>query len=126
MKHLKIIVADDILINRILIKEILTEFDCDVFEAKNGKCFNPKCITNNEDVDIVLLDIEMPVMNGLETVEYIRKEFSFPQKNLPVIALTAHDPTLYFTNYKDVGFNNLITKPYTYTQIKSVFDSIFK
>ena len=123
MKHLKIIVADDILMNRILIKEILNEFDCSVFEAENGQ--EVIDFLTKEKIDIVLLDIEMPVMNGLETVTYIRKEMSYPQYNIPVIALTAHDPTLYFTNYKDVGFNNLITKPYTYNQIKKVFESIF-
>ena len=123
MKYLKIIVADDILMNRILIKEILAEFDCNVFEAKNGKEVIE--LMKKEEIDIVLLDIEMPVMNGLETVSYIRQEMPYPQKHLPVIALTAHDPTLYFANYKDAGFNNLITKPYTYNQVKSVFDSIF-
>ncbi len=123
MKHLKIVVADDIVINRVLIKEILMEFDCEVFEAKNGKEVIE--IMTSRTIDIVLLDIEMPIMNGLETVAYIREEMDQKNKNLPIIALTAHDPSMYFTNFKDVGFNNLITKPYTYLQIKDIFELLF-
>jgi CheY-like chemotaxis protein len=55
----------------------------------------------------------MPVMNGLETTKYIREKFSTPKKNIPIIALTAYNPSNFFENFNDAGFSQLLTKPYT-------------
>lgn len=123
MKLIKIIVADDIVINRILIKEILSEFECEITEAPNGKIVID--LLESEKFDLVLLDIEMPVMNGLETVKYIRRNLPEPVKSIPVVALTAHDPNQYFSHFKHAGFDSLITKPYTYLQMKEMFDTLF-
>jgi CheY-like chemotaxis protein len=62
----------------------------------------------------------MPVMNGIETTHYIRNELGPPLNAIPVIAITAHDPELFFEDYADVGFDELVTKPYSVEKIKSM------
>ena len=65
------------------------------------------------------MDIEMPVMNGIETTMHIRGKMPFPKNAIPIIALTAHNPELFFEDFSDVGFDELITKPYSVEKIKA-------
>jgi len=111
----RILIVDDIYVNRLLLKEIVHKFCSVYFEAQNGK--EAIEILAREEVDVVLMDIEMPVMNGLETTKYIRKVFSSPKNNIPIIALTAHNPIVFFSDYKNVGFNQLLTKPYSFDSL---------
>ena len=75
------------------------------------------------DFDLVLMDIEMPVMNGLEATRYIREQLPSPKCYTPVIALTAHNPKIFFDDYQDVGFSQLLTKPYSVKKITELFDT---
>jgi CheY-like chemotaxis protein len=59
------------------------------------------------------MDIEMPVMNGIETTQFIRTSLPFPVNQIPIVALTAHNPKLFFEDFQDVGFSRLLTKPYS-------------
>jgi CheY-like chemotaxis protein len=115
----RILVVDDIYINRLLLKEIVKKFCTNFFEAQNGK--EAIDILVREDIDVVLMDIEMPVMNGIETTKYIREFLSPNKKSTPIIALTAHNPCNFFTDFHDVGFNQLLTKPYS---MDSLFECI--
>ena len=115
----RILVVDDIYINRLLLKEIVKKICTYCFEAQNGK--EAIDILVREDIDVVLMDIEMPVMNGIETTKYIRESLSPPKKHTPIIALTAHNPNNFFTDFHNVGFNQLLTKPYS---IDSLFECI--
>ncbi len=65
----------------------------------------------------------MPVMNGLETTLHIRNKMPFPTNALPIIALTAHNPEQFFEDFKDVGFDELITKPYSVEKVKEKINS---
>jgi len=107
----RILIVDDIFVNRLLLKEIVKKFCSKCLEAQNGK--EAIDILNREDLDVILMDIEMPVMNGLETTKYIREQILSPKKHIPIIALTAHNPATFFDDFKDVGFNQLLTKPYS-------------
>ena len=68
-------------------------------------------MVKEKNFDVVLIDIEMPVMNGLEAMKEIRK-LNGIQKEIPVIALTAHNPDDFMEEFSAAGFNELITKPY--------------
>ena len=107
----RILIVDDIFVNRLLLKEIIQKSCLKCYEAQNGK--EAIDILIKEDLDAILMDIEMPVMNGLETTKYIREKMHYPKKNIPIIALTAHNPATFFDDFKDVGFNHLLTKPYS-------------
>lgn len=117
MEKLRILVVDDIFTNRYLLSELVKLTGNEVVLAENGE--EAIEILENEKIHLVFMDIEMPVMNGIETTEYIRKKMPSPKNALPVIALTAHNPDLFFEDFADVGFDELITKPYSVQKIKS-------
>lgn len=118
----RILIVDDIFINRVLLKEVIKKFSKNCFEAQNGK--EAIDILQREELDVILMDIEMPVMNGVETTRYIREKFAYPKKNIPIIALTAYNPDVFFKDYNDVGFNQLITKPYSIDGLKKTIEEI--
>ncbi|MDD3567754.1 MAG: response regulator [Bacteroidales bacterium] len=121
-KHYNILIVDDIFVNRLLIKEIVKKISAHCLEAENGKQAIDLFIKN--DIDLILMDIEMPVMNGVETTKYIREKFPDHKKSIPIIALTAHNPLTFFNDFKDVGFNQLMTKPYSVSKVLSVIQEV--
>lgn len=121
-KTFRILIVDDIFVNRLLIKEIVKKINAQCFEADNGK--RAIEILEGEDIDLVLMDIEMPVMNGLESTKHIREKLPYPKKNIPIIALTAHNPITFFEDFKDVGFDQLMTKPYSVAKVLSLIEEV--
>jgi len=77
-----------------------------------------------DSYDLVLMDIEMPVMNGLETTLYIREKLAYPKNEIPIVALTAHNPQLFFDDFRDVGFDKLLTKPYSMEKLSAVIEEL--
>jgi len=106
-----ILVVDDIVYNRLLITEIIESFGMQHAVAINGK----EAIQwlEKKKFDCVLMDIEMPVMNGLETTKYIREELQNENKEVPVIAITAHGHSYTQEQLLSYGFTDLLKKPYT-------------
>ncbi len=84
LKGLKILVAEDEQYNFIFLREILSEYKVEVIRANNG-LHAVKLCNEHPEVDLVLMDIRMPVMDGLEATKKIKE--TFPK--LPVIAQTA-------------------------------------
>ena len=120
MSKLRIVIADDIFTNRLLLSEIIEDLGHEFIAVENGnEAVN--AIVNN-DVDLVLMDIEMPVMNGLEATKHVRNNLTVPKCNTPVIALTAHNPKIFFNDFKDVGFNQLLTKPYSVKKVTELLE----
>jgi len=121
MKKFNILIVDDIIINRILLKEIIKEISNEIKEAKDG--FEAIDVLKSYEIDIILMDIEMPKMNGLETTIHIRNKFPSPKNSVPIIALTAHNPNDFFEDFSNVGFNDLITKPYSIQKVLHAISS---
>lgn len=121
-KKYNFLVVDDIIMNRILLKEITKEYANSVFEAKNGK--EALLILEDNEIDVILMDIEMPVMNGLEATKYIREELTHPKNKTKIIALTAHNPDDFFDDYNNAGFDELLTKPYSFEKILGILSSL--
>ena len=122
MKKLNILIVDDIFTNRLLLSELIKTLGHDSFQAENGE--EAVDLLNNNDFDLVLMDIEMPVMNGLETTRHIRKDMEWPVNTIPIIALTAHNPFNFFQSYQGAGFDHLITKPYSVDKVTHVITSL--
>ncbi|MEO0901086.1 MAG: response regulator, partial [Bacteroidota bacterium] len=101
-----ILIVDDNKINRLVTRKILenNKFTCTI--AENGK--EALEIINDEVFDMILMDVNMPIMNGFEATKEIR---GF-NRTVPIIALTATDPTKSFEDLKGLGFTDLIIKPY--------------
>jgi CheY-like chemotaxis protein len=120
MPKLTVIIADDIFTNRLLLSEIIEDLGHEHIAVSNGQEAVEALGSNN--VDLILMDIEMPVMNGLEATKYIREKLGSPKCDTPIVALTAHNPKIFFDDYKDVGFNQLLTKPYSVKKITELFE----
>lgn len=106
VKHIKVLVAEDIPLNQLLMKTILDDFGFERDIAENGKVTIEKLQTGCYDV--VLMDLQMPEMNGFEATEYIRNTL---KSDIPIIALTADVTTVDLAKCKAVGMNDYIAKP---------------
>jgi PAS domain S-box-containing protein len=106
IKNIKVLVVEDILLNQLLMKTLLDEFgfECDI--APNGKVAVEKLQAGN--FDIVLMDLQMPEMNGFEATDYIRNTM---HSMIPIIALTADVTTVDLAKCKAIGMNDYIAKP---------------
>jgi len=114
---LRILIVDDIYTNRYLLCELIRLTGHEAISAENGE--QAIEILKSQEIHMVFMDIEMPVMNGIETTLYIRNEMDAPLNAIPIIALTAHSPDLFFEDYSNVGFDELVTKPYSVEKIRA-------
>ena len=106
IKNIKVLVVEDIAINQLLMKTLLDDFGFERDIAENGKIAIEKLKENH--YDIILMDLQMPEMNGFETTEYIRKKMN---SKIPIIALTADVTTVDLAKCKSVGMNDYLAKP---------------
>lgn len=106
IKRLRLLVVEDIPLNQLLMKTVLDDFEFESEIAENGKIAIEKLKDNV--YDIVLMDLQMPEMNGFEATEYIRNVLKL---NIPIIALTADVTTVDLAKCKAVGMNDYIAKP---------------
>ncbi|SRR6056297_3010041 len=123
VKKYDFLIVDDIFMNRLLLKEIVSGLSNSVTEAENGQQAID-ILNSNNSIEVVLMDIEMPVMNGVETTKYIRSKLSYPKNRIPIIALTAHNPDDFFDDFSNAGFDELLTKPYSFQKILEVIKAI--
>jgi len=110
-----ILIADDVEENRLIFKEILYSFNPDVLivEAIDGDDVLQKI--NELDCDLILMDLDMPKKNGLETIQEIRS--SNKSQHFKIIAHTASLMSLSKDEIVALGFNDLILKPFKPQQL---------
>ena len=106
IKNIKVLVVEDIALNQLLMKTLLDDFGFERDIASNGKIAIEKMQTNT--YDIILMDLQMPEMNGFEATDYIRNKMN---SKIPIIALTADVTTVDLAKCKAVGMNDYIAKP---------------
>lgn len=103
----KILIVDDNRASRDLIRAILKSVPCEMLEAKHGQ--EALDLIHQERPDLVLLDIDMPVLDGLSVIRKIRQEPGLA--NLPVIAVTSFAMQGERDKAMAAGFTGYITKP---------------
>ncbi len=106
IKDLKVLVVEDIPLNQLLMKTLLDDFGFERDIADNGKIAIEKM--QAKTYDVVLMDLQMPEMNGFEATDYIRNVM---HSDIPIIALTADVTTVDLAKCKAVGMNDYIAKP---------------
>jgi CheY-like chemotaxis protein/HPt (histidine-containing phosphotransfer) domain-containing protein len=106
---LKILLVEDNLMNQKLVLMILKDYPVTVDLAENG-LEAIKALKIN-DYDLVLMDIQMPEMDGIETTKIIRNKFSDKKKDIPIIAMTAHAFQEEIDKCMMVGMNSHVLKP---------------
>ena len=101
-----ILIAEDDNINFLLIKKMLQVTNYEIIRAENGQVA-VEIALKNPTIDLVLMDIKMPVMNGYEAFEQINSI----RPNLPIVAQTAHASEEDKVKVNSMGFTDYITKP---------------
>ncbi|MCG8341514.1 MAG: response regulator [Chlorobiales bacterium] len=113
LKNKNVLVVDDNLTSRKFMSIILERMGAYVGQAENGEDAI-KCLDNKE-YDIVFMDMEMPVLNGVETTKRIRQGYGFKRfkrfKNIPIIALTGNTDPGNIELTKQSGMNDHLGKP---------------
>lgn len=108
LKSKTVLIVDDDVRNLYSLEEELTEMEMNVLKATDGK-ISIETLKNNSDIDIVLMDIMMPVMNGYEAMEEIRKTEEI--KSVPIIAVTAKAMKEDREKCIEAGADDYISKP---------------
>lgn len=109
----KIIVAEDSSVIQNLTRKILSQLKYEIVSVKNGKQLIDKL--EKETYDLVLLDINMPIMNGMECAKHIRQmEIN---NDIPLIAITGNANNYTEEEFEAVGINAFVPKPLNYDQL---------
>jgi signal transduction histidine kinase/CheY-like chemotaxis protein len=121
LKNIKVLAVEDMALNQLLMKTLLDDFGFDRDIAANGKIAIEKM--QEKQYDIILMDLQMPEMNGFEATEYIRKVMG---SSIPIIALTADVTTVDLAKCKAAGMNDYIAKPVDEKLLYSKIASLLK
>ena len=108
--NLNLLLVEDNKVNQILTEKVLHRYGIMVDVAENGKIAIDKM--GNKPYDLILMDLQMPVMDGYSTTRFIRDLMSAPTKDLPIIAYTAHAFQGESEKCFAAGMNDYITKPF--------------
>ena len=104
---LKILMAEDNDINRFELREMLINEGHQVVEAENGKIAIDTLEQGN--FDVILMDISMPIMDGVAATKYIREHAK--QQDIPIVACTAHTQPEEIERFRQAGMTDFVQKP---------------
>lgn len=107
--HKKVLIAEDSSVIQNLTKKILQQQDYEIKSVKNGQELL-KAI-EIENFDVILLDINMPIVNGIECAKAIRAMADPVKSKTPLIAITGNALNFTVDYFKSVGFNEYLQKP---------------
>jgi PAS domain S-box-containing protein len=119
IKSASILLVEDNDINRLYASSILKMWGCSFDTAENGQVALEK-VTNNH-FDLVLMDVQMPVMDGFEATHHIRNLKS-KKKEVPIVALTANATQRDIGNCIAHGMNDCLIKPFTQEDLLRMLD----
>lgn len=117
IKGIKILVAEDHPVNREILVQFLKKFGATIFQAENGmQALN--LISKNPEIQIIFMDIQMPVLNGTEATRILRQK----KYTGIIIACTANNDSSTFEKYKDNGINDILVKPFKREKVLELLD----
>ncbi len=117
-KGKKILIAEDHPVNRKLLETFVRKYGADVYLAEDGQQA-VDAVKSTPEMDLIFMDIQMPVKNGIEATSEIRRD-GF---NGIIIACTANNDQNDFDYYKTIGINDIIVKPFKSQTIKQVLEN---
>lgn len=109
LEGLNVLVVEDNVLNQLLAQKNLKELKCNVVLAENGLVAIKKL--EEQKFDLVLMDIQLPEMDGIETTIHIRNKMNLKNNTLPIFAVTAHAIESEKVKCLKAGMNDYITKP---------------
>ncbi len=119
---LRILVAEDNLVNQMVASKLLRKKGHTVMIANNGR--EVLCILKKESFDLILMDVQMPEMDGFEATLAIRDEETRTGGHLPIVAVTAHAMEAYKTRCLQAGMDRYLSKPLEVKQLFETIDSV--
>jgi two-component system, cell cycle response regulator DivK len=113
--NLKVLIAEDSSVIQNLTKKILQMQNYEISAVKNGKQVLEYMENNN--CDVILMDINMPVMDGMECTQNIRALSNEEKANTPIIAITGNAKNYSEDDFKNAGINAYLQKPLNFDQL---------
>ena len=115
MSAKKVLVAEDSSVIQNLTKKILQFQNFEISSVKNGEQVLKSL--EKENFDIILMDINMPKMDGMECARQIRKLDDADKSNIPIIAITGNAKNYTEEDFKEAGFNDQLIKPLNFDSL---------
>ena len=115
-KDLKVLLVEDFDDTRLFMRLALEDNGFIVFEAENGQAAVETA--SREKPDVILMDLTLPLMDGFEATKLIRRNDAL--KNVPIIAVTAHQEGDFRSDAKASGFDAYVTKPIDVNWLKEL------
>src|SRR5210317_801314 len=109
MESKKVLIAEDSSVIQNLTKKILQIQNYQIFSAKNG--IQVLEMLEKEYYDIILMDINMPKMDGMECAQKIRALGDEKKSKIPIVAITGNAKNYSMEDFKDAGINEYLQKP---------------
>lgn len=119
---LKVLVVEDNLINQKIMKGYLTKMKVAFDIAENGSVGIELYTTNK--YDCILMDIQMPVLDGMEATKIIREYETGTGRHLPIIAVTASAPFEEQQKFRAIGFDEYVPKPVSMSILDYLFSKV--
>jgi CheY-like chemotaxis protein/two-component sensor histidine kinase len=120
-----LLVVEDHEISREIVAGLLSETKCDFDYAENGKEGVDLFLKNPNKYDLILMDVQMPVMDGLSATRAIRESDKETAKTIPICAMTANTFDLDQRSCYDAGMNYYISKPVNYRELITTMSDAF-
>ncbi len=114
----RVLIAEDSSVIQNLVKKILEFQNFEITAVKNGE--QVLQMLQKDHFDIILLDINMPVMDGMESVKAIRALADKDKAKVPVVAITGNARNYSEEEFKEAGFNEVLMKPLNFDKLVMV------
>ena len=115
MESKKVLIAEDSSVIQNLTKKILQIQNYQIFSAKNG--LEVLSMLENDYYDIILMDINMPKMDGMECAERVRALNDPKKSQIPIIAITGNARNYTMEEFKKAGINEFLQKPLNFDSL---------
>lgn len=113
-----VLVADDSSIVQNLSRKILEQQNYQIVSAKDGNEVLEKF--NTEDIDIILMDINIPIKDGMECTKEIRSMEDKKKASVPIIAISGNLKNYTLEDFKNAGINEFLQKPLNFDELVSL------
>ncbi|WP_420146616.1 response regulator [Spirosoma sp.] len=118
----RVLIAEDSSVIQNLARKILEFQNYDITAVKNGE--QVLQILEKEDFSILLLDINMPLMDGMECVRRVRALPDTEKANVPIVAITGNAKNYTEEEFKTAGFNDVLVKPLNFDRLVEVVNQL--
>jgi CheY-like chemotaxis protein len=121
-RHLRVLLAEDNAVNALLASVLLRKVGHHVTHVVTGRKALDALALN--EFDLILMDVQMPEMDGMEATAEIRRSEARTRRHIPIVAFTAHAMAEDRKRFLDAGADGYLTKPFSPEQLHAVIESL--